>query len=103
MERREFIGFLGSAAVWPLMAHAQQATTPVIGLLVPSTLEAEAAALAAFRKGLGATGYVEGHNVAIEYRVANGEAGRLPALVADLVRHRVAVIVAVGNNGAVAA
>jgi putative ABC transport system substrate-binding protein len=92
--RREFLTLLGGAAVtWPLAARAQQAATPVVGYLNSGAPEAGAAFLAAFRKGLSETGYVEGRNVMIEFRWAHNEYYRLPELAGDLVRHRVAVIV----------
>jgi putative ABC transport system substrate-binding protein len=92
MKRREFIAGLGSAGAWPLAARAQQAGMPVIGYLSPGTPEEGAKYLAAFRKGLSETGYVEGRNVAVEYRWANNDGGRLPELAAELVRRHVAVI-----------
>jgi putative tryptophan/tyrosine transport system substrate-binding protein len=96
MRRREFITGLGGAAAWSLMARAQQpAKLPVIGYLDGGTYNAST--VAAFRKGLSDTGYVEGQNIAIEYRWANTENDRLPELAADLVRRRVAVIVAGGT------
>jgi len=103
--RRQFIGALGGAvATWPLAAHAQQPTTPVVGFLdtVPSDGYASKE-VAAFRQGLKETGYVEGENVAIEYRWAENDPDRLPALAADLVRRRVNAIVAISAPASVVA
>jgi putative ABC transport system substrate-binding protein len=101
MQRRDFLGVLGGAAMWPLAARAQQPAMPVIGYLSAELFEASG--LAAFSKGLSETGYVEGQNVTIESRWAEGQADRLPALAADLVRRRVGVIAALANIAAVAA
>ena len=93
MKRRAFISLLGGAAVtWPMAARAQ-AVMPVVGYLAAGTPETWANVVAAFRKGLGETGFAEGQNVAIEFRWARNELDRLPELAADLVRRRPVVIV----------
>jgi len=95
MRRREFITFRGSggaAAAWPLAARAQQPAMPVIGFVYPGVPELSAGVVAAFRKGLNETGFIEGRNAAVEYRFAYNDNARLPELVADLVQRRVAVI-----------
>jgi putative ABC transport system substrate-binding protein len=107
MRRREFIAGLGGAAAWPVVARAQQPALPVIGYLSTQSAELEGVivtdVIAAFHQGLKETGYVEGQNVVIEYRYAENQFDRLPALVAELVRHRVAVIFATGFPAALAA
>ena len=99
LRRREFITLLGaSAAIWPLAARAQQPTMPVIGFLYPGVPELSTGIVAAFRNGLNETGFIEGRNVAIEFRFAYNDNSRLSELAADLVRRRVAVIVTPGST-----
>src|SRR6476646_6216252 len=100
LKRRAFISLLGGATAWPLPARAQQAALPVIGLLHPGSPEASAKYVASLRKGLAEAGYVEGRNIAIEYRWGHGDSGRLPELASDLISRRVAVIVTPGGLAA---
>jgi putative ABC transport system substrate-binding protein len=92
MWRRNFIALLGGATTWPILARAQQPEMPVIGCLNSAAAAPIAHLLAAFKRGLSEPGYIEGQNVAIEYRLAEGQYDRLPALAADLVNRRVSVI-----------
>jgi putative ABC transport system substrate-binding protein len=101
MRRREFITLLGAATIaWPLAAWAQQPAMPVVGLVNGRSPEAYARLAGAFRKGLSEAGYVEAQNVTVEYHLLDGQYGRLPSLMADLVRRHVAVIATPGSNPA---
>src|SRR5438477_5684500 len=98
MRRREFIALVGGAVVSPLIAHTQQPAAPVIGFLSVGSPGPLAHLAVAFRQGLKETGYVEGQNVVVEYRWAEGHYDRLPALAADLARRQVKVIAATGGT-----
>jgi putative ABC transport system substrate-binding protein len=103
IQRRDFVSLLGGAIAWPLAARAQQPAMPVIGYLNFGSPESDASRLTGLRRGLNQTGYVEGRNLVIEYRWAGNQADRLPALAADLVQLRVAVIVTSGLVSTLAA
>jgi ABC-type uncharacterized transport system substrate-binding protein len=104
MKRREFMTLLsGAAAAWPMRARAQQAAMPVIGFLHPASPDGNADRVRAFRQGLKETGFVEGENVAVEYRWADNQVERLSALATELVRRRVVTIAAISPRAAFAA
>src|SRR5260370_30149525 len=98
MKRRTFIPLLGGAAAWPVTAHAQQRGLPVIGLLSSRSAATDTQSIAVFRQALNEGGFVEGQNVVIDYRWADGQYDRLPALAASLARRQVAVIVTIGGE-----
>jgi putative ABC transport system substrate-binding protein len=103
LKRRQFISLLGGAAAWPLAARAEQSAMPVIGFLRNTTRDDSSDLLKAMHQGLRQTGYVEGRNLAVEYRFADNQLDRLPMMAADLVRRQVAVIVAGGDASSFAA
>jgi len=103
MKRREFITLLGGAVAWPLAARAQQAAILVVGFLGAGAREPLREQIAAFQEGLKESGYIEGHNVAVEYRFAEGQFDRFPVLAAELVRRQVAVLFVASDGGALAA
>jgi putative tryptophan/tyrosine transport system substrate-binding protein len=100
LRRRDFLTLLGGAAAWPLAAQAQPAVLPIVGLVAAGSAEDSADRARAFRKGLGETGYIEGQNVTVEYTWLEGQYGRLPALMSELVRRHVAVIATPGSGPA---
>src|SRR5215471_9694833 len=97
MRRREFITLLGGATAWPVAASAQQSAMPVVGFLHPASIHAIGDQLRAFHQGLKEVGFIDGENVAVEYRWAENRTDRLPALAAELVRRQVTVIATVGT------
>ena len=99
MRRREFITLLGGAAAWPFPARAQQPAMPMVGFLHDGSFEPRIHLVAAFRQGLSEAGFVDGRNVAIEYRWAQDQFDRVPGLVAELVQRQAAVIVTPGSRG----
>ena len=99
-KRREFMTLLGGAAAWPFAARAQQAGLPVVGFVNGGAADAATRYLAAFRKGLSETGFVEGRNVTVEYHWMEGRYDRIPTVIADLVRRQVAVIATPGSTEA---
>src|SRR5262249_53154814 len=103
MKRREFVSLLGGAAAWPLAARAQQGAIPIIGFVSAGGRGALRRHITAFQEGLKELGYLEGQNVAVEYRFAEGQSARLPVLVSELIKRQVAVLVVTGSATALAA
>jgi putative ABC transport system substrate-binding protein len=103
VNRRDFITLLGGAAAWPFAARAQQTAMPIVALVNVRSADSSARNVAAFRKGLNETGYVEGQNVMVEYHWLDGQYDRLPVFMTDLVRRRLAVIASFANAPALAA
>ena len=103
MRRRDFVTLLGGTAAWPLAAYAQRASIPVIAFVSGRSADGSVSVAAAFRKGLNETGYAEGQNVTVEYHWLEGQYDRLPAVFADVIRRRVAVIAVPGSAPAVLA
>jgi putative ABC transport system substrate-binding protein len=103
MRRREFITLFGGAAAWPMAVRAQQPATPVVGFLGAGARGPLREQIAAFQEGLKESGYIEGQNVAVEYRFAEGQFDRFPALASDLVRRQVVALFVASNAGALAA
>src|SRR5271165_4560443 len=103
MRRRDFITLLGGTTAWPLTARAQQKTMPVVGILAAPAPEPLHDQIAAFRQGMNESGYIEGENVTVEYRWAEGQYDRLPAMANDLIARGAAVIVALAPAAAAAA
>ena len=103
MRRREFIVAVGGSVAWPLAVRAQQPALPLIGFLQSGSADATAHMLAAFHSGLREAGYIEGQNVAVVYRYADGQYDRLPMLAAELIRSQVAVLASTGGDSSVLA
>src|SRR4051812_43288331 len=103
MRRREFISLIGSAAVWPRLAHGQQTAAPAVGFLSSLSLAQGPHFVSAFRRGLSETGFVEGKNTGVDYQFADGQYGRLTAMAAELVHKQVNVLVTAGPPAANAA
>jgi putative ABC transport system substrate-binding protein len=103
MRRRDFIGVIGGAAAWPLVASAQQQALPLVGIAVAGSAEVLRRALAGFEDGLKEAGFIAGQNVSVEYRFAEGQFDRFPEFISEFVRRKTSVIVTTSNAGAHAA